>query len=127
LGFPGLDTASYPGFAYVTGPFSQSFTLDPGTSTGGTYTVCAYLSYGGEFGQTYATAQTTAVLPPTTATAPTPPPPPAASGVVNLRASPSTVPDHGKARISLSGSIRRQLGWRADDDRGAPRTDRGTA
>ncbi len=44
LGFPSFDTAPYPGFAHVTGPFSQNFTLDSGTSTGGTYAVCAYLS-----------------------------------------------------------------------------------
>lgn len=64
LGFPLFDTAAYPGLAYVTGPFSQSFDFAPGTTTGGVYLVCGYLSDETMFGVTDATAQTLADLAP---------------------------------------------------------------
>jgi len=72
LDSPSFDTPAYPGFAFVNGPFSQSFQFDSEISTANSYLVCGYLSVDSDTGPTDAAAQAVANLvpPPSKPTAP---------------------------------------------------------
>jgi hypothetical protein len=96
LGFPGFDTAPYPGLAYVSGSFSQSISFDSGKSAGGDYRVCGYLTNSAGAGATTATATTIVTLVT----------PPAAIGSLSLHLSSRNV-EGRQARIvvTTSGSL----------------------